>query len=122
MISGALLQAWVLDLLERLRGSSDLVNGPPRELEEKLTKLLGQDNLVGSCGEYGLIFAFLAHRPGVRALDSEPALFVEDLRSMFVEKRFPDGWESWRKTRADWVTNSTALMVSAGKAYLALAT
>jgi len=106
------------DLLARLRGSNDVVNGPHRELEEKLTKLLGQDNLVGSCGEYGLIFAFLAHRPGARELDSEPALFVEDLRSMFVDKRFPDGWEKWRKTRGDWVINITALMVSAGKAYL----
>jgi len=106
------------DLLERLRGSNDVVNGPHRELEEKLTKLLGEDNLVGSCGEYGLMFAFLAHRPGARELDREPALFVEDLRSMFVDKRFPDGWEKWRKTRGDWVTNITALMVSAGKAYL----
>jgi hypothetical protein len=106
------------DLLKRLRGSNDVVNGPHRELEEKLTKLLGQDNLVGSCGEYGLMFAFLVHRPGARELDNEPALFVEDFRSMFVDKRFPDGWERWRKTRADWVTNTTALMVSAGKAYL----
>jgi hypothetical protein len=53
-------------------------------------------------------------------LDGEPALSLEDIESMFVNKRFPDGWESWKKTRADWVTNSTALMVSAGKAYLDL--
>jgi hypothetical protein len=108
------------DLLERLRGSNRAANGPHREIEEKLTKLVGQDNLVGSCGEYGLIFAFLGNKPGARELDGEPALLLEDLRSMFVDKRFPWGWESWRKTRVAWVTNSIALMVSAGKAYLAL--
>jgi hypothetical protein len=108
------------ELLERLRGSHQAVDSPHREIEEKLTKFAGRDNLVGSCGEYGLIFAFLANRPGAKELDGEPALLLEDLRSMFVDKRFPEGWENWRKTRVDWVTNSTALMVSAGKAYLAL--
>ena len=29
-----------------------------RDLEEKLTKLGGEDNLVGSSGEFGLLFAF----------------------------------------------------------------
>ncbi len=108
------------DLLARLRGSNDPNNNPHRELEEKLTKLFGEDNFVGSCGRFGLLFAFLANRPGAREVDGEPALFLEDLRAMFVEKRFPEGWESWRKTRFDWITNSTALMVSAGKAYRAL--
>jgi hypothetical protein len=38
---------------------------------------------------------------------------------MFVHKRLPEGWETWRKTRADWITNTIALIVSGGKAYLA---
>jgi hypothetical protein len=33
------------------------------ELIEKLTMLAGADNLIGSAGEYGLLFAFLANRP-----------------------------------------------------------
>ena len=106
------------DLLERLRGSND--KSVHRELDEKLTRLMGEDNLVGSSGEYGLLFAFLANSPRTKELDGEPALSLEDIESMFAHKLFPDGWESWRKTRADWVSNSTALMVSAGKAYLAL--
>jgi hypothetical protein len=107
------------NLLAKLGKSDDLANSTYRELEQKLTNLLGEDDLVASCGEFGLLFAFLANKPGARRLDGEPALFLEDLRLMFVEKRFPEQWESWRKTRLDWVTNSTALMVSAGKAYLA---
>ncbi|HKV91766.1 MAG TPA: hypothetical protein VJW20_04370 [Candidatus Angelobacter sp.] len=90
-----------------------------RSLEEKFTKLTGEDNLAGSCGEFGLLFAFLANRPGAREIDGEPVLLLEDLQLMFVEKRIPEGWESWKKTRIDWLTNSTALMISAGKAYLA---
>jgi hypothetical protein len=39
---------------------------------------------------------------------------------MFLDKRFPNGWATWRKTRLDWVINTTSLMVSAGKEYLTL--
>jgi hypothetical protein len=106
------------NLLERLRGSHD--ETLHRELDERLTRLTGEDNLVGSSGEYGLLFAFLANRPGAKELDGEPALSLEDIESMFVHKRLPEGWESWRKTRVDWITNTIALMISAGKAYLAL--
>lgn len=105
-------------LLERLRGSPD--EGLHRELDEGLTRLTGEDNLVGSSGEYGLLFAFFANRPGAKGVDGEPALPLEDVESMFVHKRLPEGWETWRKTRADWIANTTALIVSAGKAYLAL--
>ena len=106
-------------LLAKLRGSKDDASSPNRVLEQKLTNVLGEDNFVGSCGRFGLLFAFFANKPGAKTVDGEPALFLEDLRLMFVDKRFPDGWESWKKTRHDWLTNSTALMVSAGKAYLA---
>jgi hypothetical protein len=106
------------DLLERLRGRHD--EGLHRELDERLTRLTGEDNLVGSSGEYGLLFAFFTNMPGAKELDGEPALALEDVESMFMHKRLPEGWESWRKTRADWIINTTALMVSAGKAYLAI--
>jgi hypothetical protein len=106
------------DLLERLRGSTD--NSLHRELVEKLTQLIGADNLVGSSGEFGLLFAFLVNSPRTKQLDGEPALSLDDIESMFVHKRFPEGWNNWKKTRADWVINTTALMVDAGKVYLAL--
>ena len=88
-----------------------------RDLEEKLTKLLGEDNLVGSAGEFGLLFAFLAHKPGARKVSGEPAVEVADLRTMFIDKRLPDGWESWKKLRVDWVTNTTGLLIAAAKEY-----
>jgi hypothetical protein len=106
-------------LMERLGGSPAEAVAANRVLEEKLTRLLGEDNLVGSAGEFGLLFAFLARKPGSNEIDGEPAISVSDVRAMFVDKRFPDGWEKWKKTRADWVTNTSSLLVSAGKHYLA---
>lgn len=88
-----------------------------RDLEEKLTKLLGEDNLVGSAGEFGLLFAFFANKPGSRTVGGEPALDVNDLRSMFVDKRLPTGWQTWKKSRLDWVTNTTGLLVTAANEY-----
>ena len=108
------------DLLTKLGRSDEGGDAAHRDLEQKLTKVLGEDNLVGSSGEFGLMFAFLANKPGAKEVDGEPAVSLEDLRSMFIDKRFPNGWKSWRKTRLDWVINTTSLMVSAGKEYLAL--
>ena len=116
------LNAFVLDigpaLLTQIDRSAEEGPGAHRELEEKLTRLLGEDNLIGSAGEFGLLFAFFANRPGAKMVDGEPALPIADLHAMFVEKRFPDGWERWKKRRIDWVINTTALIVDAGKAYL----
>jgi len=36
---------------------------------------------------------------------------------MFVEKRLPDGWQTWEKTRHDWVVNTAELLADAGKEY-----
>ena len=108
------------DLLTKLARSHESSDAAHRDLEQKLTRFLGEDNLVGSAGEFGLMFAFLAHKPGAVEVDGEPSLSLEDLRSMFLDKRFPNGWTTWRKTRLDWVINTTSLMVSAGKEYLTL--
>src|SRR5262245_25130265 len=61
-------------LLARLNGPHEEAARASRVQEEKLTKLLGEDNLVGSAGEFGLLFAFLANKPGARTLDGEPAI------------------------------------------------
>ena len=37
---------------------------------------------------------------------------------MFKDKQFPAGWETWKKTTADWATNTTALALSAEKEYV----
>ncbi|MBS0512859.1 MAG: hypothetical protein JSR42_16955 [Proteobacteria bacterium] len=105
--------------MRRIFGSDSDRQSAHRDMEEKLTRLLGEDNLVGSAGEFGLLFAFFANRPGAREIDGEPALAVADLQAMFLEKRLPDGWETWKKARIDWVTHTTALLVAAAREYLA---
>jgi len=107
-------------LLSKLFGSDDTVRTTHRDTEEKLTKLLGEDNLVGAAGEFGLLFAFLANKPGAKEVEGEPAVAVEDLKVMFVDKRLPDGWETWKKSRIDWVSHTTGLLISAGKEYRSL--
>lgn len=91
-----------------------------RKAYEALTKTLGEDNLVGSAGEFGLLMALLANSPKTIEIDGEPAVSVDDLTRMFRDKQFPEGWETWRKTRLDWITNTTALLVEAGKVYIRL--
>jgi len=105
--------------MKKILGSAEDPVADHRAWEEKLTKLLGEDNLVGAAGEFGLLFALLANRPGAREIDGEPALALADLDAMFVNKQLPEGWETWKKSRIDWVKNTTALVVGAGKAYLA---
>jgi len=107
-------------VLARLDATNEHHVEAHRDLEQKLTKLLGDDNLVASAGEFGLLFAFFANRPAAPKRDGEPALAVTDLASMFVHKELPEGWETWRKSKADWVTNTTALAIAAGREYLRL--
>jgi hypothetical protein len=114
-----LLETAVSALMRKLF-HSDKDGTTHRDVEEKLTKLTGEDNLVGSAGEFGLLFAFLANRPGAREIGGEPAVAVQDLKVMFVDKQLPDGWGLWKKSRIDWVTNTTALVISAGKEYWTL--
>lgn len=104
-------------LMSRLFGSEDDASTTHRDLEEKLSKLLGEDNLVGSAGEFGLLFALLANQPGAKVMGDEPAVAVQDVEAMFVDKRLPDGWETWKKTRTDWVRNTIGLLTSAAREY-----
>ena len=104
-------------LKDKLFGADDDAKTTHRDIEIKLTRLMGEDNLVGSSGEFGLLFAFLANRPGVRDVGNEPAVSVEDLTAMFVDKRLPDGWETWKKSRTDWVRNTVGLVISASREY-----
>jgi len=107
-------------LMSKLSRSDENARTTHRDIEEKLTKLLGEDNLVGSAGEFGLLFAFLANKPGAKEVGGEPAVAVQELKAMFEDKHLPDGWETWKKLRIDWVRNTTALLISAGKEYRTL--
>lgn len=92
-----------------------------RRVLEKLTRVLGDDNLIGSAGEFGLLATFLMNSPKTKQVGGEPAFAVDDLKAMFVEKRLPEGWETWKKTAGDWVANTSALAFAAEKARRRLA-
>ena len=109
-----------LAAIGKLLGGHDEVSAIHRDIEEKLTKLLGEDNLVGSAGEFGLLFAFFANKPDAQHVDGEPAIAIDDLKTMFVDKRLPEGWQTWRKLRVDWVKNTTGLLIAAAKEYRTL--
>ena len=122
--TAALLTKDLIDLVETAASAlkdtlfgSDDAKTTHRDIEIKLTKLMGEDNLVGSSGEFGLLFAFLANRPGARHVGNEPAVSVEDLTAMFVDKRLPDGWETWKKSKTDWVRHTVGLLISASREY-----
>ena len=104
-------------LLPALFNSEAERDAAHRDFEQRLTKLMGENHLVGSAGEFGLLFAFLSRSPRTKEADGEPALSLEDVRLMFVAKKFPDGWEQWKKTRHDWVRHTTGLLKSAVAAY-----
>ena len=114
---GALVETIGRTLGTKLVGSDEDVTAAQRTSEEKLTKLLGEDNLVGSSGEFGLLFAFLINKPGVSEIDGEPAVSLEDVRGMFLDMTLPIGWETWKKRRIDWTMHTTGLLLSAAKEY-----
>jgi len=125
------IRAGGIVLREELFGAHDQAVGAHRDLEVMLTKLLAEDNLVGSAGEFGLLMAFLTNSPRTIVLKtrdgepklpfhSEPALSLQEVRGMFMDKRLPVGWDGWKKSRADWVAHTTALVISAGAEYRSL--
>jgi hypothetical protein len=106
-------------LKDKAQGKSDPVE--ERKVTQKLTKVLGEDNLIGSAGEFGLLTAFLANSPNttqVGGLNKEPAYSVSELEMMFKQKQFPPGWENWKKSTSDWAINTSALALAAEKEVL----
>jgi hypothetical protein len=125
-----IIEAGASAIWQRLFGVRQQPVEAHRDFERRLTKLMGEDNLVGSAGEFGLLMAFLANSPRTAILardedhklpfDEEPALSLEEIRGMFIEKRLPPGWENWKKSRVDWIIHTTALIVSAAMEYAKL--
>jgi len=91
-----------------------------RQLFTAFTTITGEDNLVGSAGEFGLLFAFLANSPKTTNTEGEPALSVDDLTAMFKDKVLPQGWQEWKKTSHEWVVSTTALLHAAAVRYIKL--
>ena len=93
-----------------------------RPLAQKLTLLLGEDNLIGSSGEFGLLLAFLWNSPKTIGKTSHDPMFaVSDLKLMFQGdangRRFPDGWQDWNKDAFVWVTQTLALTTASAHHY-----
>jgi hypothetical protein len=80
---------------------------------EALTKLLSEDNLMGSAGEWGLLFAFLKNSPN----SDDGDIALSDVKEMFVNKRFPTGWETWEKSTHSWIKATLRLVKDASFAY-----
>jgi hypothetical protein len=114
------VEALSSSVASKIFSSGSAVDDNHRLLEQRLTKLMGENNLVGSAGEFGLLYALLARDPNTREVEGEPALSLDRVRGMFVQKQLPDGWQAWKKSRVDWVVHTTALLLSAGKEYVQL--
>jgi len=103
-------------LIDRF-GGGDAAEAAVHDFCQRFTKLAGENNLIGSSGEFGLLFALLANKPGAATQDGEPTVAVDDLECMFVRKKLPPGFESWKKTAADWMRNTIALALGAAKEF-----
>ena len=113
------LPAWQLirDTARLLSEFKDVVWGGDEaertEAFEALTKLLGEDHLAGSAGEWGLLFAFLKNSPN----SDDGDIALSDVTAMFVDKRFPAGWETWKKSALSWIKATLRLTKDASFAY-----
>jgi hypothetical protein len=99
-------------LLSLISGSRAAKRGHVEFLEE-LTALAPEDNLIGSAGEFGLLFALLANRPGAENDDEIPVAAVE---AMFLRYELPEGWQDWPKRTRDWVEATGELVLAALRA------
>jgi len=78
---------------------------------EKLVKLSGTDNLVGSSGEFGLLMTLL-EVPGVQ-VGGQPVMRAEDVRALFADKKLPAGWDARPKKATRWVENTMGILTAA---------
>ena len=94
-------------------GGDDPADQEKTEAFAALTKFLGEDHLAGSAGEWALLFAFLKNSPN----SDDGDIALADVKKMFVDKEFPEGWESWEKNISDWLKATFRLAKDASFAY-----
>lgn len=79
---------------------------------QELTAIGAEDNLFGSAGEFGLLFAFLVRRPG----HEDDEIRLADVETMMVHGELPECWEDWPKHTVDWVEATGELALAALRA------
>jgi len=85
-----------------------------RQATQRLTKLLGEDHLVASAGEFGLLFALIG-RPANAGEDDGPVLNVAEVRAMFEDKQLPADWDRTPKSTRQWAGHTFAIAFHAYK-------
>lgn len=78
---------------------------------EKIVRLTGTNNLVGSSGEFGLLMTML-EVPDVE-IDGDPVVRASDVKAMFVDKQLPEGWDARPKTASRWVQHTMGILLAA---------
>lgn len=93
--------------------------GGPAEVDflQKLTKFTGENTLIASSGEWGLIGAFFEHAPGVKQADGTLKIPMDQLEAAFLKKELPAGADSWEKNASGWVRATTQILLAAAKEY-----
>lgn len=88
-----------------------------RAVVQALAKVAGDDNLIGSAGEFGLLCAFLKNSPRTQVINGRTAFSVAEITGMFRDKKFPIGWDTWKKQAHDWVSCTVDITFAATKQY-----
>lgn len=82
------------------------------ETLEAVAKAMGDDNLLGSSGEFALLFALLENGPD----GDENGILLADVEGMFLHKQFPEGWETWPKSARTWLHATLSITFAANSA------
>lgn len=93
--------------------------GGPAEVDflQKLTKFTGENTMIASSGEWGLIGAFFSHAPGVKQPDGTLHIPLDQLQAAFLKKELPAGSDGWTKNASDWVHATTSILLAAAHEY-----
>jgi hypothetical protein len=115
VVSGA-ASALVEALENKLRdlfGDGTPAKKEHRALVERLTTLTGQNTLVGSCGEWALLFAGWANAPGVRQRDGSIQLDFASIEPQFLKGKTPAEFDAAEKSAIDWAKTTAQITLHA---------
>jgi hypothetical protein len=77
--------------------------GDPNLLQDVLHLFVTSDDLVNSSGEFGLLFTRFSDATDA---SGNPLVSTDVVDALFVDGRFPDGWDRKPARALDWVVNT----------------